>query len=83
MSYISGTEFSLTFWNEADHLAVGKISIGYHDMDGKSKKKLSSARYFLLFVCNLKYSKIILYRLFIRSIPKLKISTVSRKIESF
>ena len=56
MSYISGTEFSLTFWNEADHLAVGKISIGYHDMDGKSKKNYHQP---------------------------LKISTVSRKIESF
>ena len=46
MSYISGTEFSLTFWNEADHLAVGKISIGYHDMDGKSKKKIIISQIF-------------------------------------
>ena len=40
MPFISAKKFSLCFSNEVDHLAIGKISIGYHDMDGELEKYL-------------------------------------------
>ena len=42
MPFISSKDFRLKFPSDLSHLAVGKISIGYHDMDGKLKSKICS-----------------------------------------
>ena len=38
MPFISSNAFRLKFSRELTNFAVGKISIGYHDVDGKFNK---------------------------------------------